>query len=431
MQDYKLTTKGRIIRGLIKLIALKPSQMARYAKEHTRFYRDFYKDKDPNDFDSLPILKKKIVRDISPYDLLSDEFKDSVRFYGETTGSTGSPTPSFYTERDFHNATRAGFTVTPYYSRFKEVLKENRACVNGLAFGFTIAGMSFGDLLANIGGVVANVGSRSTLATPERIARAIVRLKPSIVTGTPIDFLCWMRILKEDYPDQYDSVVDNLKIFLSTAELCSDSRSKQIEREFSLLHVNMYACVEGFFTVPCPCGEKHLVDAYYTELMDEDLNKIGEMGTGRLCFTNLVKKSTPFVRYLLDDWVTIYPSNCPFGFKKSIIPHGRYEFNVVVNDQVLNVNHFEEEIFKHGLWGDYFVEIYDDNMVVEAEAYSIGAGAEESLKKGMEERFGMKTSVRTVDFGKITKYRKVREVKPILKLRDKRAVSTQVIPEVI
>ena len=39
--------------------------------------------------------------------------------------------------------------------------------------------------------LVANAGSRSTLATPERIARALVRLKPSVVAASLVQTLSW------------------------------------------------------------------------------------------------------------------------------------------------------------------------------------------------------------------------------------------------
>jgi phenylacetate-CoA ligase len=81
--------------------------------------------------------------------------------------------------------------------------------------------MSFGDMLVKAGGLVANIGSRSTLATPERMADAISRLFPSVITGTPIDFLCWMRILKEDFPELFlpDKTVKGLNSKLCNADI--------------------------------------------------------------------------------------------------------------------------------------------------------------------------------------------------------------------
>ena len=82
-----------------------------------------------------------------------------------------------------------------------------------------------------------------------------------------------MRIVKEDHPEQYEEVRRELKVLLSTAELCAAGRVKRIAEEFDLVHIDVYACVEGFFSLPCPCGESHILPAYHAELLSEE----GEM----------------------------------------------------------------------------------------------------------------------------------------------------------
>ena len=424
----RVTWKGRLLLALLRRKALSPQAMARYAVRHTRFYPGFYAGKDPSDFASLPLLRKSTVRDVSPYDFLSDELAKKVVWYGETTGSSGSPTPAFLTRREFHAATLLS-KLSPRYPSMRAVLNENRTCVNGLAFGFTIAGMSFGDVLANLGGLVANVGSRSTLATPERIARAIARLKPSVIAATPTDFLCWMRILREDFPTEYPGVLERLRLLLSTAELCADARAAAIGREFGIVHVDTYACVEGFFTLSCACGEKHVLDAYHVELFDDDLRPIGPYGRGRLAFTGLLKKSTPLVRYLLDDDATVFRSTCRFGFGKSVIPHGRFELVARVGDRRINVREVEEAIFSVGLFGDYGVDLFDDRVEVVVEAY--GAGTEalgDDVARRVGEAVGLPADVRVVPFGTLVAYREPRRSKSILRLRDRRGVSSQRVP---
>ena len=427
---FGLTFRGRLLRSLLSRKVLTPRGMAEYARRNTAFYDEFYRGLDTADFESLPLLRKKIVRDVPPFDLLSRPLSDKVVYYAETTGSTGSPTPSFFTKSEFHASTLLTY-ISPYYPALRAILRQNRAAVNGLAFGFTVAGMSFGDLLVNIGGLVANTGSRSTLATPPRIARGIVRLKPSIIAAAPIDFLSWMRIVEEDWPEEAPVVRESLMASMSTAELCSEERAARISEHFGIRFVDIYACVEGFFSLPCPCGEKHILPAYHPEIFDEKLNRIGTEGTGRFAFTNLLKRSSPMVRYLLDDLVTIAPSECPYGFRKSIFPHGRWELTVRIGGENLNVRHFENAIFKHGLFGDFRVVVHEDRLETTLEEYAAPSGAPEAVAKEMEDRFGLKTSVKSVPFGTITEYREVRKSKPILKIEDARPESTQEVPTLL
>ncbi len=421
-----LSLRSRVLLRLLKLRRLSPVAMATHARRHTAHYARAYADWDGKTFEQLPLLTKKTARELSPYDLLARPLKDKVFLYGETTGSSGSPTPSFFTRKEFHAATLLAY-ITPHFDILKDVLVDNRTCVNGLAFGFTVAGPSFGDMLANLGGLVANVGSRSTLATPPRIARCIARLKPSVIAATPGDFLAWMRILSEEYPADYDAVVSELKVLLSTAELCADARQRRIEEHFSIRHIDIYACVEGFFSLPCPCGECHVLDAYYPEVFDEGGRLLGREGTGRFVFTNLLKRSTPMVRYLLDDWVTVRASDCPYGFSTTIEPHGRFELTAQLEGKRYGIRHFEEEIFRHGLFGDYRVEIYPEKIRLALETYA-GEPDKDALEKGLREQFGKDVELDLVAYGELTDYRAVRESKPILRLADHRPVSEQTIP---
>lgn len=413
--------------AVISFLARTPMATARYAWEQTEFYQRLYGERLPEQFDALPLTMKSDIGAVDPYDVLARDMADQVVYYGETTGSTGKPTPAFYTMREFH-AARILSRITPYVGALDQVFAGNRAVINGLTFGFTIAGMSFGDFLQANGGMVANVGTRSTIAPPERMVRAMTRLRPSVLTGTEVDLLCWLRILEEDYPKEANRVREELKVVMSTAELCAGSRSRAISRELGLVHVDIYACVEGFFSIPCPCGEKHVLPLYHTEVLDPELKHTTEFGEGRFAFSNLVKKSSPLVRYLLDDFVTISSSQCPFGFKKSIVPHGRWELTVQVGGRRCGVRHFEEAIFKHGLFGDYRVILEDGTMKVTAEIYG-RHDSPKTMEEALGEEFGLKPTVELVPFGTITPYREVRKSKPILKIEDRRSSSTQKIPE--
>jgi phenylacetate-CoA ligase len=142
--------------------------------------------------------------------------------------------------------------LSPFASEMKEVAKENRAAINGLTFGFTMAGLSFGAILQKAGFLVAQVGTRSTIATTERMARTIVKLKPSAMSATPLDFMAWLKIIKTDYPKDCKKIVDNLKLLLSTAEPCANSRQRQLEEYFDITHINTYASVDGLVSLHVP-----------------------------------------------------------------------------------------------------------------------------------------------------------------------------------
>ncbi|EPR10208.1 phenylacetate--CoA ligase family protein [Ruminiclostridium papyrosolvens] len=409
-------------------------QMASYASQNTKFYNNYYKRYNTDDFESLPILTKYNLVGVSPYDLLSQEFKDKVYLYGETSGSSGAPTPSFFTKKDFEGLISLS-SLTPYIKTIKEHLKKNRTAVNGLTFGYTVAGFSFGALLQMHGAMVAQLGTRSTIGTPVRTAATIVKLQPGVISATPLDFMSWAEIIRKDYyPLDYEKTIDNIKVLLSTAEPCADSRQHQIEKHFSLTHVNTYASVDGFFSLPCPCGEKHLIDGInYIELFNHKMKPLGANGKGRLCFTSLMRKTTPMVRYMLDDLITITDSKCEYGFKKSVKPHGRYELSLELNNQTWGNLDFEEIIYKYGLFMDYKVYVTDNSISVELEEYPIAKGDYDlsGLENELSASTGMNCVISLHPLGYLTDCWKIREAKSIVKVIDQRLSSRQTIPQIL
>jgi phenylacetate-CoA ligase len=422
----------KLVEVLIKLKRLSPSKMAQYAKGKTDFYQKFYQNYDVTNFKNLPLLTKNHLVGVDPLQLLSKDFIDNVSLYGETSGSSGSPTPCFFTARDFKNLIGL-CALTPYTPLIEQTLKENRVTVNGLTFGYTIAGFSFTQILLRYRALVAQLGSRSTIATPERNARTIAKLKPSIIAATPLDLMAWLEIIRTDLPESYQGVRRNLKILFSTAEPCANTRKQQLEKHFGIVHINTYATVDGFITIPCPCGEKHIINSLYEiELFDHNLKSLGFYGTGRLCFTNLLRKTSPLVKYLIDDYVTITPSTCPHGFKNSVFPKGRYELTVDLNNRTWGSLDFEELIYKFGLPMDYRVFIRDEIIQVELEEYpSCPIYDSISLKTELAALTGLTVEVKLLKLGNLTSLRKVRENKSIIKILDLRKNSRQILPKIL
>ncbi|RCX20181.1 phenylacetate-CoA ligase [Anaerobacterium chartisolvens] len=422
-----------LILKIMRIKSLKPVEMARYALKNTLFYKKFYKEWDGRSFDTLPVMTKYDLVGVSPYDLLSRQFKDQAYIYAETSGSSGAPTPSFLTRNDFKGL--LGVTrLTPYMKEIKKEMGNNRTAVNGLTFGFTIAGTSFGALMQKHGALVAQLGTRSTIATPQRTAETIAKLKPFTISATPLDFMSWMEIIRVDLPSKHDDVIRNLKFLLSTAEPCAFSRKQQIERYFNITHVNTYASVDGLVSIPCPCGEMHLLkEMHYIELFDGQMNRIGEYGTGRLCFTGLIRKSTPMVRYMLDDVVTVKASNCEHGFKKSIMPHGRYELSMELNGKTWGNLDFEDIIYRYGLFMNYTIEVCSDVINIRLEEYPIAKNDYDitGLTREITSLTSLKCIAELLPLGSITDIRKVREAKSVIKVLDLRDCSRQLMPQIL
>ena len=428
MLKYKITAL------MLKCKSMSIEKVAKYASKNTIFYEKFYAGYDRSNFSELPLLTKYDLVGVSPYELLNKEYEKKVVHYGETSGSSGSPTPAFFSKKEILSLVTLISNLSPYAKVLKKAAEENRTAVNALTFGYTIAGFSFGTLMQKFGMLVAQLGSRSTIALPERNAKTIVKLKPSIISSTPLDFMSFMEIIRLDFFKEYEEVKSKFKVLLSTAEPCAISRQKQIEKYFNITHINNYASVDGFASIACPCGEKHIMDSiHHIELYDKDMNYIGTKGTGRLSYTTLLKRATPMVKYLLDDLVTVQESNCSYGYKKSIIPHGRYELSMEINNKAWGNLDFEEIIYQYGLFMDYMISVEEKEINLILEEYPIAKNEYnlKGLKEGLERETELSCNIKLVPFGGLTSYRKVREAKSIVKVKDNRENSRQIIPEIL
>ncbi|MDQ1252569.1 MAG: hypothetical protein QG646_1690, partial [Euryarchaeota archaeon] len=144
------------------------------------------------------------------------------------------------------------------------------------------------------------------------------------------------------------------------------------------------------------------------------------------------RKTSPLVKYLIDDYVTITPSTCPHGFKNSVSPKGRYELTVDFNNRTWGSLDFEELIYKFGLPIDYRVFIHDKLIQVELEEYPSCPDYDSiSLKTELSTLTGLTVEVKLLKLGELTSFRKVRENKSIIKILDLRKNSRQTLPKIL
>ncbi len=384
-----------LIQLLLSIKAWAPLDIARYAFEHTAFYRRHYGSL-PSDFAALPLVTRQLVTECDPYDLLSDEMADSIVAYVQTYGSGGAPVPAFLTEAALQGA-RSSAKLSPFVSDLEFALEENRAAVIGLPPGFTPHTRWFDEILRDHGAVVAHVDPQA----PRACAQTLARLRPSVIVATPTDFTAWMWLLMTQHPKEYLRLREHLRGFLAHGEVLGKARQAAMAREFGITVVDIYAAGEGFSAVPCACGDLHLLSVYVCELADEKGRLTGTSGEGRLVFTNLLRRSTPMVRYLLDDYVTVTPCKCPHGFTRSIVPHGRFADTAVVGERRLGPRHFADTLYAHGMFGDFRIVLHPDGTHIAAEIWGphpeVG-----TLRNAFQSQLGVPCQVELVPFGTLS-----------------------------
>ena len=381
---------------LFKLsLALKsPLEAARCAFSQTAWYRHHYQGF-PEDFAQIPIVCREDFDQADPYDLLADDAKETVTGYFEpnvgglflTPGELDLGIPFAY--------------ITPFIGLIQQTLEENRVVVSGLGLRRLIADEVFFRIVRALGGMFAGGCDPSAPDRAQRMARMIGRLCPSILIGTTSDVLHWLKVLRDTHPDSFGRVIEYLKIIITTGDPCSPLRSRALQKAFGVDHINIYARSEGFWTLPCPCGEHHVLPPYLVEVMQDDGSVASGPGQGRLIITHLTRRSTPLVRFDIGDMGEISASSCPYGFRNSVLWHGPVAASIILEGRRVGVRDFEEVIYRHGLAGEFRVEIRDKSVSITVEEYGYPIDAD-LLGLDVADCFGCPGQVKIVPFGTIT-----------------------------
>lgn len=140
--------------------------------------------------------------------------------------------------------------------------------------------------------------------------------------------IAWLRGRKPNYligmPSNLDAIaqsldgerLEGLELVQTIGEPLPPEVRTSLESGFGVPVKNLYSSIEmGYMASECPEGHGLHVHAegMVSEVLDDDGKPVGPGQTGRLVVTSLHNFATPFVRYEIQDEVTLGPGPCPCG----------------------------------------------------------------------------------------------------------------------
>jgi phenylacetate-CoA ligase len=142
--------------------------------------------------------------------------------------------------------------------------------------------------------------------------------------------LHWLRQVRPDYllsmPTNLEFLASlliesgqrlaELKLIQTMGEPLADEARQRIEKGFGVPVKNLYSTTEsGYIASPCPSGNGLHVHSenVLCEVLDAENNPCQPGQTGRLIFTSLHNFIAPFIRYEIQDEVTLAAGPCPCG----------------------------------------------------------------------------------------------------------------------
>jgi len=263
---------------------------------------------DLSDLARIPVITKRHLRESYPFGMLAVPV-DRVATYHESSGTTGEPTPSFFSEADWYEmATR--------FARSAVHLKPDDVVLIRTPYSMLITAHQAHQAARLKGATVVPADNRSLLMPYSRVIRLLRDLAVTVAWCLPSECLIWAAAAREaglkpdvDFP--------SLRAFHVAGEPLTPARRRRIEELWGVEVVEDYGSTEtGSIGGQCPAGRLHLwADRYLTEVYDPATGTTARTGRGELVITTLYREAMPLVRYNIEDLVEVTDEECPCGWR--------------------------------------------------------------------------------------------------------------------
>ena len=261
----------------------------------------------PADFAALPTTVKTELRDNYPFGMLAVP-PSELATYHESSGSTGQPTPSYYTEADW-------LDLAERFARKRIGITASDTLLVRTPYAMLLTG-HLAHAAGRLQGATVVPGDNRSLAMPyARVVRALHNLGVTLTWSMPTELLLWAASARA-LGHEPDRDFPALRALFVGGEPLSLARRARISRLWGVPVVEEYGSTEtGSLAGECPEGRLHLwADRALFEVCDPRTGRITREGTGQLVVTPLYRQAMPLLRYNLEDSVEVSYDPCACGW---------------------------------------------------------------------------------------------------------------------
>jgi phenylacetate-CoA ligase len=260
-------------------------------------------------FEDIPFLTKDDLRSAYPFGLLAVD-RSEVATYHESTGTSGEPTASYFTEGDWEDvASRFARSAVKMTSRDAVMVKTPYAMVT------TAHQMHRAARLC--GAMVIPADNRSGNMSYPRVVRLLRDVPVTVTWSMPTEGLLWAAAAwragldpGRDFPQ--------LRALMIAGEPVSLAKRLRLGELWGGARVfEDYGSTEtGSLAGECSHGRLHLwADRLLFEVLDPETGVVRSEGHGELVVTALFREAMPLLRYRLGDVVDVSRDPCPCGWQ--------------------------------------------------------------------------------------------------------------------
>lgn len=317
-----------------------------------------------DDLRKFPILTKKIVRerqDAKP--ILGDlvvASEDDVVFISSSSGSTGAPTASPFSKKDFDE-----FQEVESRLFWQAGMRPNDRYIHALNFSLFVGGP---DVLGaqNLGALCIWGGTLPA----DRLLFILKQYQPTVIWTTPS--YAWYlgeTAIKKGINPSKDLAINRIIVAGEPGGSINATR-ESIEKLWDAEVYDFYGISDIFGACAAACEEHdglHVAeDHIYVEVLDEKTGlPVGEGERGEMILTTLRKDIRPMIRFRTGDIVTYTNEKCKCGRTlKRIKVVGRLDDMFIaggVNVFPSDIEHVARKFDE--LTGEYRVRVFEDRHI--------------------------------------------------------------------
>ena len=331
-------------RDFDELAALQDVRLPELAAAAARspFYRIRLRDGVPGTREALRrtgLTTKRDLRDSYPFGLLAVP-RQRLATYHESSGTSGEPTASYYTEDDWAD-------LSERYARKWIGIGPDDVFLVRTPYALMITGHLAHVAALRRGALVVPADNRSLAMPYRRVVRLLHDLGVTLSWSLPSEPLLWAAAARaagylpgRDFPA--------LRALFVGGEPLGAARRSRIAGIGGVPVVEDYAATEtGSLAGQCPQGRLHLwADRAIFEVYDPRTRTVAPDGRGQLVVTPLYRDAMPLLRYNTGDEVEVAYRDCACGWHlPTVRVLGRSGFRYPVGDTTVNQADLEEVVY--------------------------------------------------------------------------------------
>ncbi len=306
-----------------------------------------------DDIRRLPFTTKNDLRDAYPFGLLAVPKEDLVRVHA-SSGTTGTPTVIYHTQKDLDMATDTmARSIVAAGGCRSDVLQ------NMMTYGLFTGGLGFHYGAERVGITVIPTSSGNTI----RQLKFMKDFGTTMVHAPPSYLLHLHSAISEE---GYDRSELKWRMAFTGAEPHSEELRCKIQDKLKIEVYNCYGMSElNGPGVALECvyrkGMHVWEDRYIMEIVDPDtLEPVPDGETGELVMTILCRDAMPLLRYRTRDLTKVIPEPCPCGRTHRRVARftGRTDDMLIINGVNVFPSQIEEVLLKmKGVGANYLIVV--------------------------------------------------------------------------